>query len=150
MLRGNESTEHAKAKLENAIELVGDGYKVWFEKEYRTYVVDVFAKNDEDIVILEVGKTTSDKMDDLDNIKNVSIKNIPYYKDGDMVVGVRKSSTSGYRPKLAEAIEIWMEEENSDGNKLYKEAGYNSKSSFIGQAAKEKIEDERERLDWNN
>jgi len=53
----------------------------------------------------------------------------------------------GFRPNLPEVLEELMEKEVDHGVELYKRAGYTNKSAFVAQAVKEKLEDEREKLD---
>jgi len=149
MLRGKETPQHAMAKREKAVELVNRGYTVWFEQRYMDYIIDIYAEKGDNVLLIEVGKTTRDKVDELSSVDGMTIENIPYHKDGDEVVGISKSDkpdTSSIRPTIPASLVMRMKTPLNDQNKhgkqdlAYELAGVISKGEFVREAVREKLD----------
>lgn len=153
MLRGNETPQHAIKKREKGMELVHEGYKVAFEKKYNDYVIDIIAINGKETLLVEVGKTTKDKMETLREDSSVKVINVPYVRDGKAVSGVvdtsNTSSSGSMRPEIPEWLIQKMNEEPKDVNlnRVYQIGGYQTEGEFIRAAVREKIKELNEKHD---
>lgn len=158
MLRGKETPQHAMAKREKAVELVNRGYTVWFEQRYMDYVIDIYAERGDDVLLIEVGKTTRDKIDKLSSIDEVTIENIPYHRDGNEIVGISESNkpdTSSIRPTIPASLVMRMktplneQDVCEDQDLAYELAGVISKGEFVREAVREKLDRVEDEHDLN-